>query len=406
MVRLPTIDEFSVAEKTVLVRVDFNSPINPVTKEILDESRIVLHAETVGELAGRGARVVVLSHQGRPGDPDFSPLRDHARRLARILGFPVGYVEDVAGEAAVEAIRRLKPGEVLVLENVRVLPEEMAKRSAEEHAGSGIVQTLSKLADLYVNDAFSVSHRSQASVVGFPLVMPFAIGRAMERELTVLGRFMEVKERPCIYVLGGVKVEEGLGIMEHVLSAGKADLVLTGGLVANLFLHVRGADLGEVNRKVLSGRGTLGLAPKAGGVYEKFPERIMLPEDVAVDAEGRREEVSVRDLPTEHTICDIGARTCGTYSETIWGARAIVVRGPMGVYERSAFIEGTKAVYGAVAGSGAFTLAGGGHTVTALKKLNLIQRISYVSFSGGAMLEYLMGRKLPGLEAMERALRR
>jgi len=408
MVKFLTLDDVDVSGKTVIVRPDFNVPIDPATGEILDDTRIREHAITIKELAEKGAKVVILAHQGRPGEPEFTEsLEKHAKALEKALGRPVKYVHDLYGPEAKEAIKSLKPGEVLVLKNVRTFPEERKSKSPEEHAKSELVRELAPLADLFVLDGFSVAHRSHASVVGFAgYGLPAVAGRVMERELRSLERALEKPEKPCICILGGAKAEKCVDIIRYVLEKGIADKVLTGGLVGHLFLKAKGVELGKPSDEVLEKKGLAGLVGAMKELLEAFPGKIEVPVDVAYEVEGRREETSVEKLPVEAPILDIGAKTAEAYSSAVSSAKSVIVSGPLGVYEKDAFAEGSKRVFKAVASSGAFSLAGGGDTVAALKKLGLFDKFSFVSLAGGAFIEYLMGKKLPGVAVLEKAAER
>lgn len=397
-----TLDDVNVKGKTVIVRVDFNSTVDPETKKLLDDERIKLHSVTVKELADKGAKVIVLAHQGRPGDPDFISLEQHAKRLEEILNKKVKFVNDVIGEKALEAVKSLEDGEILLLDNVRSLPDEMAKKSIEEHSKSAIVKALAPLADLFVIDAFAAAHRAHASIVGFIPVLPTVFGRVMEKEILAIEKIRSVENRPIVYVLGGSKVKEGVEISEYTLLNDRVDYILTGGLVAQLFLNSKGTNLGETNVRVLKDKGLLELVPKAKSLLERFREKIFVPEDLAVKCNGNRLELNVRELPTEYEISDIGSKTMEDYSIILSKAKAVFLHGPMGVYEDSKFIEGTRKVFKAAVESGAFTVAGGGHTIAALSRLGLYDKVSYVSSGGGALLEAIMGKKLPVLEAMEK----
>ncbi|MBS7610134.1 phosphoglycerate kinase [Candidatus Bathyarchaeota archaeon] len=400
-----TMDDFDFRNKTVILRVDFNSPLDEA-KRITDDSRIRMHVPTIRELMDKGAKVVILSHQGRPGDPDFSTLQEHAQRLSQILGRPIGYVDDVYGERAKAAIEHLKPGDVLVLENVRTIPEETAKMKPEDFAKTEFIRRLASLADAYVNDGFAVAHRANASVVGFPIILPAFAGRLMESELKALERARKAEEKPCIYILGGAKSEDAAAISEYVLSHRKADFIITGGVVGQLFLHAKGFNLGEPNRRFLEARGFLQYVLKIRSLFQDFPDRILTPEDFGVEVFGKRRDISLEDLPTPFPILDIGPRTVESYAKVIRDSRIIVLSGPMGVYERSDFMLGTKGVFEAVAMSKAFSVVGGGNTIEALEKLGLRERVGYISSGGGALMEFLTGKVLPGVEALEKAAER
>ena len=397
-----TLDDVNVEGKTVLVRVDFNSPVNPETKKLLDDTRIRAHGETtLKELSEKGAKVVVLAHQGRPGDPDFIPLKQHAERLGELLGKPVKYIDDLYGEKAKQAIKELKNGEILVLENTRTYSEERKSKTPKEHAESEFIRELAPLADLFVNDAFSAAHRSHASVVGFTAVLPSVAGRIMERELKALSRVLESPEKPCVFILGGAKADDSLKISQYVLKNNIADYILTGGITGHLFLVASGVDLGEPNMELLKKQEVLNLVPGIKELMAEHPGKIKIPIDVAVEVEGRRKELSVEDLPTEYPIFDIGTKTINEYSRIIKEAKSIVVSGPPGVYEKEEFIKGTKGILEAVANSEAFSLIGGGHTVAAVQELGLSDKMSYISTAGGALIEFLMGSRLPAVVALE-----
>jgi len=402
-----TIDDFDFKNKVALVRVDFNSPIDTETKKILDDTRIRAHGETtIKELEEKGAKVVVLAHQGRQGDPDFIPLKQHAEILSRVLGKPVKYVNDVFGEKAQKAIKELKSGEVLVLENVRTFAAETNKGTPEEHAKTELVSKLAPLADLFVNDAFAAAHRAHGSIVGFTAVLPSVAGRIMERELKSLGKVLENPEKPCIYILGGAKADDSLKISKYVLDNGIADYVLTGGVVGHVFLVAKGFDLGKPNMNFLQQKELMGLVPDIKELIAKHPDKIKVPADVAVEVNGKRKEISVEKMPTDYPMFDIGAETVRNYGEIIRKAKSIVISGPMGVFENSEFVYGTKRIFEEIANSKAFSLAGGGHTIAALEELGLAKKISYVSTAGGALIEFLMGEKLPGVIALEKAAAR
>lgn len=402
-----TLDDVKVKDKTVLVRVDFNTPVYPESKKVLDDSRIRAHGETtIKELSAKGAKVVVLAHQGRRGDPDFIPLKQHAELLGKILDNPVKYVDDVFGENAKTAIRSLKSGEILMLENVRMFAGETRDGTPEEHAKTELVKSLAPLVDLFVLDAFAAAHRAQVSIIGFTAVLPSAAGRIMERELRSLSKVLENPEKPSIFILGGAKADDSLEISKYVLYKDIADYILMGGVAGQVFLAAKGIDLGKPNIEFLEKKELMTFATGIKELMQKYPDEIKTPQDVAAETNGKREEISVEKLPTDHSIMDIGSKTVEEYSRIIAKAKTIVVSGPMGVYENEKFSIGTRKVFEAIAWSKAFSLAGGGHTIAALQEFGLFNRISYVSTAGGALIEFLMGKKLPGIVALEKAAAR
>jgi len=407
MLKLLTLDDVAVEGKTVLVRVDFNSPIDMETKKILDETRIRTHGEaTIKELVQKGAKVVILAHQGRPGEPDFTSLEQHAVVLSKVLGKRIKYTNDIFGEKVQKAIRELQNSEVIVLENVRNFADERKKGTPEEHAKTEMVKKLAPLIDLFVNDAFAAAHRAHVSIVGFTAVLPSVAGRIMERELESLRKVLENPEKPCVFILGGAKADDSLEISKYVLDNGVADYVLTGGVAGHVFLVARGFDLGKPNVDFLQRKELMRIVPGIQELMQRYPDEIKAPLDIAVEVDGGRKELSVDELPTNYPILDVGAKTVENYTKIIGNAKSIVVSGPMGVYEKSDFVFGTKRIFGEVANSQGFSLAGGGHTVAALQKLELSNKISYISTAGGALTEFLMGKKLPGVTALEKAAAR
>jgi len=399
-----TLNDVKVKDKVVLVRVDFNSEVDPETKKVTSDVRIRAHGETtIKELAEKGAKVVVLAHQGRKGDPDFIPLKQHAEILGKILKCPVQFVDDVYGEKAKKAIKNLKAGEILVLDNVRSFDGETKQGTPAEHAKTELVQNLAPLADLFVNDAFAAAHRAHVSMVGFTAVLPSAAGRIMERELKSLSKALDKPEKPCLFIMGGAKADDSLEISKYVLSNNIADYVLTGGVVSQVFLVAKGYSLGKPTMAFLEKKELTGLIPGIKELIKKYPKKIMTPDDLGIDVNGKRKEISLDKLPTEYSIFDIGAKTIENYGKLINAAKSIVLSGPMGVYENKEFAVGTQGVFKAVADSKAFSLAGGGHTISALQEFGLSSKTSYVSTAGGALIEFLMGKKLPGVVALETA---
>jgi phosphoglycerate kinase len=398
--KFKTLDDFDFNGKTVILRVDINSPLDPQTLEIIDDSRIREHSETINELLKKNAKVVILGHQGRKGDPDFTDFSRHYKAMLKYVK-KLKYVNDIVGLNAINAIRELKPGEALLLENVRMLDEETETKTAEEHAGGALVSTLAPLADFFVNDAFSASHRAHASVIGFTAVLPSAAGRIMERELRALEKVVDNPSKPCLYVLGGAKAKETFKVIENVLDRNIADKVLIGGMIAQVFHEAAGFRLGEVNSKLIEEKGLSKFRENASKILGKHSQRVLLPYDYAADANGERVEYMVSQLPIEYPLKDIGSETIRVYSREISNANTIVFNGPVGVFEEDAFAKGTIELYKAAASSKAFTVVGGGHSISALEKAGVYDKIGFVSTAGGALISYLSGEKLPGVEALK-----
>jgi len=398
-----TLEDFNLENKTVLLRADLNSPYNKEKKEIEDCERIREHAKTILFLVERGAKVAVLAHQGRKGDEDFTNLKKHAELLTKYSGKEVKFVDDVIGEKAVEEIKNLKEGEVILLDNVRLLDEETEEKSMEEHSKSKLVQTLAPLADIFVQDAFSASHRAHASIVGFPFVLPTAAGKVMERELESISKAME-SLGINVFILGGAKPDDCLNIMKHLFEKKPEciEKVLTCGTVGEIFLAAKGYNLGSETLKLFSQKGFNQLIPLARELLEKYEMEIEIPSDVAFEKNGKRVEVNVKQLPTNSLILDIGGETIRRYVEIIRNARTVVVKGPAGVYEMKGFEVGTKELLEAVADSKAFSLIGGGDTSLAIEKLGIEkEKFSYISLGGGALITFLSGKPMPGIEALK-----
>lgn len=396
-----TLDDVKTSGRTVFVRVDMNSPLDPSGKKILDDTRIRMTRETLERL--KDAKVVVGSHQGRPGDEDFTSLEAHARLLQKYVSQPVKFVEDVIGPEARNQTKSLRVGEILVLDNLRLCSEENVSAPPDVLEKTIMVQRLAGLLDVYVNDAFATAHRLQASIVGLPRVVQAVAGKLMAKELEALKQAYYDPRRPSVYVLGGAKAEDKLPIIENILGARKADRVLVGGVVANVFLRASGVDFGEAENRKLEK--SPALLEKARAILSKYKDKIILPADLAVVRDGKRLDISLRQVKGEG-VRDIGKETSSEYAEVIKGAKTVVSSGPLGVFEEKEFDLGSKTVLEAMAGQDAFTVVGGGHMGSYASMLGLDQRLSHVSTAGGAMLTFLAGEELPGVRALVEAANR
>ena len=395
-----TIDDFDIEDKTVLVRIDVNSPVDPGSGIILDDTRLKLHARTIKELSNKGAKVVILAHQSRPGKKDFTTLSQHADALSDILNLRVKYCDSIFSSSAKQAIKDLKPHEILLLENVRFFSEESLSRSPEEQSKTLLVRHLSPLIDYYVNDAFAAAHRSQASLVGFTVNTPSAAGRLMEEELTVIQNALDNVEHPCVFLLGGMKPEDSIEVMENVLSNGTADSILTTGIVGNIVLWASGADIGEVNRDFIISRGYEDMVEKSKELIDRFGDKVKYPIDIACDIGGERVDIDFREIPNE-SIFDIGVKTINYYAKEIRDSKSIFANGPAGVFEDPKFAMGTEDLINAIANADGFSLIGGGHIAAATAGLGLENQMSHVSSGGGACISMLAGKKLAAVEALK-----
>ncbi|HPM26456.1 MAG TPA: phosphoglycerate kinase [Methanothrix sp.] len=397
-----TLDDVTLDNKRILLRVDFNSPMDP-SGNILDDKRIRSHLETLRAL--EECRVAIIAHQSRAGKKDYTTLEAHARILTRLLRRDVSYIDDIFGSHAQNSIKSLRPGEVILLENTRFYAEENMNRSPADHAKSHMVRKLAPLFDLFVNDAFAVSHRSHCSVVGFTEVLPSIAGILMDREITALDRGLRGNEHPTVFSLGGTKADDSIKVVRNVLSRGGADKILTSGVVATVFMMAKGIDVGEANRKFVEDQEYLEQIPIAAKLLQEYPDKIVLPSDVALNQNGERVEVSVDKLPAPLPIADIGLETIVSYSKFLKEAKVTVLNGPTGIFEQEKFKLGTSELLKAATFS-SYSIAGGGHSVAAIEQLDLESKFSHVSMGGGASITYLSGESLPGIEALKKAAAR
>lgn len=390
-----TIRDIQPKHKRLLVRVDFNVPLKEGAdgrRVVADDTRIRAALPTIQYLIQQGGEVVLCSHLGRPKggpDPKYS-LRPAAERLAELLGQPVQLAPDCVGPAAEAAAAAMMPGQVILLENVRFHPEE-------EKNDPAFAQRLSVLADLYVNDAFGSAHRAHASTEGVARYLPGVAGFLMEKELDYLGRAVENPARPFVAILGGAKISDKIGVIQNLL--GKADRVLIGGGMANTFLKAQGVSVGDS----LVEDGSL---ETARSLLAQGQGKLTLPVDVVLGDQfdaGAQKRVTdaAAGVPDGWRILDIGPRTVAAFGEALEGAALVVWNGPMGVFEFPAFAEGTNAVARLVAGCGGTTIIGGGESVAAVEQAGLADKMSHISTGGGASLEMLEGRVLPGVAALQ-----
>ena len=407
---IKTIDDFQFENKVVLCRVDMNSPLKKDKSGFSDITRIKRSIPTLKELANYQAKLVVMTHQGSDVEyHNYHHTRMHAEELSRLVGQAVKYIDDVCGPAAREAIQQLAPGEILLLDNVRFMAEEMTlfetklKLTSAEQANTQVVKKLAPLADYYICDAFAAAHRAQPTLLGFEEVLPSAMGRLFEQEYTVLNQIIQTPERPCIFVLGGAKVQDAFMMIKAVLEKGTADLVLAGGLVGNIMLLAAGIELGKTSIEFLKKRNLWDLIGVAQNILKIYRERIILPEDLAYLAASARKEVMVKDLgPVNQLFFDIGRKTVERFRDEIIAAQTIFFNGPMGIFEEKESAYGTKKVLEAIGQSPGFSVVGGGDSITAINKYGLADHFSYICTGGGALIRFLSGEELPVIKALKK----
>lgn len=383
------VSDIDVKNKRVLVRVDFNVPIHEGT--VTDDTRIRAALPTIEYLVKHDARVILCSHLGRPKgnpSPEYS-LRPVAIRLSELMGKQVAFAEDCIGPVAEDNVKILKPGEILLLENTRF-------HAGEKKNDPEMAKKLASLADIFVMDAFGSAHRAHASTVGVANYIPAVAGFLMEKEIKYLGQAIENPKRPFVAILGGAKISDKIGVILNLLD--KADSILIGGGMANTFFKAQGYPVGDslIEEDALE---------TAREILAQSGSKLRLPIDVVIadafDNDANREIVPVGPISAGWRILDIGPETVASYREVILRAGTVVWNGPMGVFEFANFAQGTFGVAKAVAESKAVTIVGGGDSVAAINKAGLQDRITHISTGGGASLEMLEGKTLPGVAALQ-----
>jgi len=395
-----TIRELGAEGKTVLLRLDLNSPIDPTSNLILDDKRFREHLPTIRALGK--SRVVIVTHQSRPGKKDFTTLEAHAEKLEQLLDKPVTYVDSIFGRHAREAVHAMKSGDVLMLENVRFNAEENLTLKPEEAKKTHLVRKLSSMADVFVNDAFGTAHRSQPTIVGLPLAMRSAGGLLMEKEVSTLSRVFSGAPRPVCMVLGGTKVDDSIDVARHVLDKGIADQVIVIGVVANVFLIAAGYNIGKPSTQLIVQLKYLAEIEKAKEILARYQDRVVMPESVAVREHNRRVEYPITKIPEDAPVLDLGMDSLATMVQTLKKSGTVVFNGPAGVFEDPDFATGTYELLKA-ASKVEFSVVGGGHTAAVIEKMGLDQSFTHISTGGGACIEFLTGKVLPAVDALEQS---
>lgn len=396
-------DECDFTNRSVIVRADFNSPIDPTTRRILDITRIKSHVTTVNSLVASGAKVVLIAHQGQKGADDFVSLQTHAGILSSLINKEVRFVDEVYGRKVEDAVGHASYGDVLLLENLRFTNDETRKVSSyAEHAQSELVRSLSSITDFYINDAFATAHRAHASIVGFPILMPSAAGKLMASELNAIKRILDSTRGPTAFILGGGKLSDSISLLENSLVKNVVDKVIVTGLVANAFLLASGRLRSPVLLKNFEQKGFSAVLEKASEIVKRYPEKIVMPVDLAAERGGERVEFGVEQMD-DLVPLDIGERSLGLISDELQGFRTAFLRGPAGVVEKKGFEKGTVGILHALVDLGVYTVIGGGHTRIMAEELNLVDRLGYASTGGGALLALLSGEPLPAIQALHLA---
>jgi phosphoglycerate kinase len=395
-----TIRELGAEKKTVLLRLDLNSPIDPTSSLILDDKRFREHIPTIRALAQ--SRVVIVTHQSRPGKKDFTTLEAHAEKLEQLLNKPVTYVDSIFGKHARDAVHAMKNGDIIMLENVRFNAEENLTLKPEEAKKTHLVRKLSSMADVFVNDAFGTAHRSQPTVVGLPLAMRSAGGLLMEKEVSTLSKVFTGAPRPVCMVLGGTKVDDSIDVARNVLDKGIADTVIVIGVVANVFLIAAGYDIGKPSTQLITQLKYQPEIEKAKEILLRYKDRVILPPTIAVREKDHRVEYPVTKIPAETPVLDIGMDAIHDFVQVLRKSGTVVFNGPAGLFEDADFATGTYEMLKA-ASRVEFSVVGGGHTAVVIEKMGLDKNFTHISTGGGACIEFLTGKVLPAVDALEQS---
>lgn len=405
-IKIKSIIGVDVKGKTVLFRPDINSPVKE--GKIVNDNRLNATVPTLKYLVEGGAKVAIIAHQGDTLDyQNLMSMAPHAERLSEISGIKVEYIDDVCGEFALQKVRSLKEGEVVLLGNLRYLTEEVStfekdvKLKAEDMLSTYLVRRLAPLCDIYVNDAFSAAHRNAPSMVAFELLMPSYAGPLFFKEYEALHSVMTSADKPLVFVLGGAKISDAFGMMGKVLKDGVADKIVACGVTGVVMRLAQGIKVGTAYEKWLKDRDLLVFVDQAKELLQDYADKFILPVDFAYEENGERKEISIEELPNNNAMfLDVGAKSVEIFEEVLASAGTIFVNGPAGVYENKLFAYGTDKIWNAIAKSKAYSVIGGGDTVTAASKFIDLKDVSYVCTAGGAMVRFLSGKKLPLIEAM------
>ncbi len=374
----------------VLLRVDINSPIHPKKNTISDSRRIRSIIPTLKCLSN--SAVVIIAHQGRPGNVDFTTLQSHAQEIQKYFFKPIEYIPDIIGPRALERIKELKPGEYLLLENLRFLAEDNLLGTPEILKETHLVRILAPFFNYFILDAFGSFHRSHPSNVGFASVLPTVVGKLAEKELTTLGHVLHTPQRPSVFLLGGAKIEDKISILSNILKNQRADFVLLGGILGNIALSIQGYPIAKALPE-----DTPEVRKSLRGLLKKYQDQIKLPLDVATSDFGKRIEYPIEELPSKQQVraLDIGEKTIHYYTKLLDTAKTITANGPMGRYEEQPFDRGTQSLLSIIARNRGLTVIGGGHLASYAYEIGLGSKIKHISTGGGATIQLLSGEQLP-----------
>ena len=412
-----TLNDLDTKGKTVFLRCDINCPIDDESGEIIDDSRIEEVVLTIKELTE--SKLVIASHQGRPGKKDFISLRKHAEIISRLVGREIKFVEDICGDLAKDSIKSMKDGDIILLDNLRFDEEENTQVSIEEATQSKLVKNLSPYIDICVLDAFSTAHRSTPSIVGFPTIIPSCAGRIVQREVDALSKIVNIPNAQFTVISGGAKIPDRLAAITKLLEANKVHKVCLGGKIGNAFLVAKNLIESKnafseytIDEEENKEHYNIEYAKKAKANDEKaingarklledYPDKIELPIDYGAEVDEKRVDFDIAAIQETHRVFDIGPKTIEKYSTIINNSQNIFITGPLGWFENKEFAKGTMEILRKISTSTAKSITSGGHLSAAVEQLDTKNNIDHVSTAGGALITFISGKKLPLLEALE-----
>ncbi len=404
-----TLEDVDLRGRTVLYRVDVNSPLEPSTGRLLDDGRLRGIIPTLNGL--ESSRVVIIGHQSRPGKFDFTSMSKHCKRLSQILGRPIKFVPDVCGDEAIDEIRNMSEGEIIFLDNVRKNEEEYGVKysSNKDTEDTDIVTTLSSVSDVFVIDAFATAHRRSPTLTGFTHSLPCIAGTLMEKEIRSLRTALRNPPRPYLAILGGAKCDDSVRVALNLISRGQVDRIVFVGVTGNLMLWIDGNNIGERNKDFI--RNSLGddfeiAWEMAQRIISEHPEKIFLPVDVAVESNGKRIPLSIDDLPTENPIYDVGIETLKSLKPLVQNAECILWNGPASYFELPEFAFGTIEILNMCTETNAMTIIGGGHTSALVNSRGASKLISHNSTGGGSTMSFLSGDSMPVIASLKDSSRK
>ncbi|MFH1237264.1 MAG: phosphoglycerate kinase [Candidatus Aenigmatarchaeota archaeon] len=385
---IPSIRDLDVEGKTVIMRVDYNLPLDE-NGRVTDHTRISTTLKTIYYILNNGGKIVLISHLGRPKSREAHLQMDVvAERLSDIIGVPVKKLDYCSGDDAETCVRKMKPGDIVLLENIRFYGEETEK---DEATRDEFAKRLARLGDIYVNEAFAASHRSHASITGIPKYMPSCCGLSFLREVNMINSIVKNPDRPYVAIIGGAKEDKMLCI-ESLLP--KVDRILMGGIIGNTFLKAAGYEIGD-------SKCDEALVARAAGILKNCGDKIMLPQDVMVEIRGEPENLPISEVRKGMKILDIGPETIVHYKNVLRPAKTVVWTGPLGFFEKKPYEKGTLYIASFMAGLDAKTLVGGGDSISAMKRLNMVEKMTHLSTGGGAFADFITKDSFPGIEALK-----